>query len=283
MPFDPDEQRAASRESWETAATGWGRNAERIRDWGMPVSVTMLDVLHLQPGQRVLELAAGPGDTGFMAAELVIPGGTLICSDGAEAMVEVARERAGALGITNVAFCQLELEWIDLSTAEVDAVLCRWGIMFCVDPGAAAREMRRILVPGGHVALGVWDLAERNPWATLPSATLIGMGLSQPPDPDLPGMFSMAADGVLADLLDEAGFHEVEVRPVTLSRRYGSPEQFVADTTEMSPMFSSVYSELAPAQRDEVARELIRAVTPYRADDGAVVLPGQALVASAVA
>lgn len=283
MPFDPDEQRAASRESWETAATGWGRNAQRIRDWGMPVSVAMLDALHLQPGQRVLELAAGPGDTGFMAAELVSPGGTLICSDGADAMVDVARERAGALGIDNVEFRQLELEWIDLPAAAVDAVLCRWGIMFCVDPGAAAREMRRILVPGGHVSLGVWDLAERNPWATIPSATLIGMGLSKPPDPDVPGMFVMGPDGVLGNLLDEAGFQEVDVRPVPVSRRYASAEQFVADTAEMSPMFSAVYSELARDQQDEVAARLVAAVSPYVGDDGAVTLPGQALVASAAA
>ena len=283
MPFDPDEQRAVSRESWERAAGGWGRNAERIRDWGMPVSVTMLDALHLQPGQRVLELAAGPGDTGFMAAELIQPGGTLISSDGAEAMVEVARERAARLGITNAEFRQLDLEWIDLGAAEVDAVLCRWGIMLCVDPAAAAREMRRILVPGGHVSIGVWDVAERNPWATIPSATLIAMGLSEPPDPDAPGMFSMGPEGRLGALLDEAGFQDVEVRPVGVSRRYRSPEQFVADTAEMSPMFSSVYAELEAAQRDQVAARLIEAVMPYRADDGAVVLPGQALVASAVA
>ena len=60
---------------WEQAAAGWGKRADRVRDWGMPVSVTMVDALALQPGQRVLELAAGPGDTGFLAAELVSPGG----------------------------------------------------------------------------------------------------------------------------------------------------------------------------------------------------------------
>lgn len=65
---DPDEQRAASRETWERAADGWGRRADRVRTWGMPVSEAMVAKLDLAPGQRVLELAAGPGDTGFMAA-----------------------------------------------------------------------------------------------------------------------------------------------------------------------------------------------------------------------
>src|SRR5206468_183360 len=113
-------------ERWERAAAGWGRLADRVRAWGMPVSVWMIEHLGLQPGQRVLELAAGPGDTGFLAAELIAPGGALISSDASSAMLDVARARAEALGIANAEFKQLELEWIDLPTASVDAVLCRW-------------------------------------------------------------------------------------------------------------------------------------------------------------
>ena len=194
-PLDPDEQRSASREAWERAAAGWGKRAERIRDWGMPVSAAMVQALALQPGQRVLELAAGPGDTGFMAAELVRPGGTLISSDGADAMIDVARARAAELGIDNVEFAQLELEWIDLETASVDAVLVRWGIMLIVDPEAAAREIRRILRPGGRAAFAVWDKPERNPWAVIPNRAMVELGHAEPPDPAAPGMFALAADG----------------------------------------------------------------------------------------
>jgi SAM-dependent methyltransferase len=154
---DPDQFRADSREGWERAAEGWGKVADRVHDWAVGVSATMVDALAPQPGDRVLELAAGPGDTGFMAAELIAPGGTLICSDGAEAMLEVARARAAAQHISNVEFRQLELEWIDMETASVDGVLCRWGIMLIADPESAAREIRRVLRPGGRAALGVGD------------------------------------------------------------------------------------------------------------------------------
>src|SRR6202046_3544164 len=191
-PPDPDQQRATSREAWEQAAAGWGRLADRGRDWAIEVSATMGGALALQPGQRVLELAAGPGDTGFMAAELVAPGGTLICSDGAEAMLAVARERAAAQGLHNVEFRQLELEWIDLATAEVDAVLCRWGIMLVVDSEAAAQEIRRVLKPGGRAALAGWDEPARNPWTTISSQALIELGFAAPPDPGAPGMFKLA-------------------------------------------------------------------------------------------
>src|SRR5690349_12084116 len=168
---DPDTQRSDAAEHWDRASVGWEKRAAEIREHGMPVSMAMIRHLELQPGQRVLELAAGPGDTGLIAAELIKPAGTLISSDASEAMIEVARKRAEEMGISNVEFRRLELEWIDLPTANVDAILCRWGLMLVVDPEAAAREMRRVLRPGGAAAVAVWDESSVNPWATIPFGT----------------------------------------------------------------------------------------------------------------
>jgi ubiquinone/menaquinone biosynthesis C-methylase UbiE len=282
-PADPDELRALTRETWETAAAGWGREAEAVRRWGMPVSVAMVESLDLQPGQRVLELAAGPGDTGFMAAELVAPGGMLISSDGAEPMIEVARVRAAQLGIDNVEFRQLELEWIDMETASVDAVLVRWGIMLTVDPAAAAREIRRVLRPGGQAALAVWGARERNPWALIPSAALLELGHTQPPDPDAPGPFALAGEGRLAELLHDAGFADVEVVPVAVERHYATAEDIVAESADCSPSFATTYNDLTPEQQAEVAAHMIAAAAPFTARDGSVILPGICLVAHAVA
>jgi SAM-dependent methyltransferase len=272
-----------SREAWEQAAAGWGRLADRVRDWAIELSATMVDALALQPGQRVLELAAGPGDTGFMAAELVAPGGTLICSDGAEAMLEVARQRAAAQGISNVEFRLLDLEWIDLPTADVDGVLCRWGIMLVVDPEAAAHEIRRVLKPGGRAALAVWDEPARNPWTTVAADALIELGLAEPPDPDEPGMFTLAGDGVLRELLESAGLLDVKVRAITLERRADGVDQYLAETLAMSSRFRSVYRELDLDTQLEVRRRIARDVRPFAAADGSLALPGSSLVASASA
>jgi SAM-dependent methyltransferase len=278
-PADPDQVRASTREIWETAAAGWGREADTVRTWGMPVSVAMVDSLGLQPGQRVLELAAGPGDTGFMAAELVRPGGTLISSDGAEPMIEVARARAAQLGIDNVEFRQLELEWIDLETASVDAVLVRWGIMLTVDPPAAAHEIRRVLRPGGHAALAVWAALERNPWALIPRRAMLELGHTEPPDPGIPGPFALAEDGRLAAVLEDAGFTDVEVIPVTLERQYAGAQEIVAESANCSPGFGATYRDLSEEQRAEVAAHMTAAAAPYTAPDGSVTLPGVSLVA----
>jgi SAM-dependent methyltransferase len=279
--LDPDEQRSATRDAWERAAEGWGKRADRIRDWGMPVSAAMVEALALHPGQRVLELAAGPGDTGFLAAELVRPAGTLISSDGADAMLDVARARGAELGIDNVEFRQLELEWIDLETASVDAVLVRWGIMLIVDPEAAAREIRRVLRPGGRAAFAVWDTPERNPWAVIPGRAMVELGHAEPPDPAAPGMFTLAGDGRLADLLEGAGFQDVVVTPVALHRHYDALSGFIEETIDMSPMFSATYRELDPDEQAKAIAAITAAAQPYVADDGGVTLPGSSLVASA--
>jgi SAM-dependent methyltransferase len=280
---DPDQVRAATREMWETAAGGWGKRADRVRDWGMPVSVAMVESLDLQPGQHVLELAAGPGDTGFMAAELVRPGGTLTSSDGAEPMIEIARRRARELGIDNVEFRQLELEWIDVDTASVDAVLVRWGIMLTVDPDAAAREIRRVLRAGGHAALAVWDTRERNPWATIPSLALVELGHAEPPDPDAPGPFALSAPGALAELLEDAGFTEVEVSEVDVSRRYATVNDIVAEAADVSPGFSTTFRGLNAEQQAEVTAHMAAGAKPFTDPDGHITVPGISLVARATA
>ena len=168
MSFDPNAHRDASLRSWEEAASGWTRQQAAMREFGAPVSHWMIDAIMPQPGERVLELAAGLGETGMLAAELVAPMGGVIVSDQAEAMLAGARARALALGLSNVEFQVLNAEWIDLPVASIDAVLCRWGYMLMADPPAALTDTRRVLRPGGRVALAVWDAIEHNPWALLP-------------------------------------------------------------------------------------------------------------------
>jgi ubiquinone/menaquinone biosynthesis C-methylase UbiE len=266
---------------WGRAAAGWRNRADAVREHGMPVSLRMIEHLELQPGQRVLELAAGPGDTGFLAAERIRPGGILVCSDAAEAMLDVARTRARELGVENVEFMRLELEWIDLPTASVDAILCRWGVMLILDPAAAVSEARRVLRPGGRIALAVWDQSSLNPWATIPTQALITLGHATPPDPDAPGMFALAAPGRMQELLQSAGFVEVTVEAVKIERPYASLDAYLEETLDLSRMLAEVFERLTEGERAEVESKIASLAAPFVSADGSVSLAGSSLVAAA--
>jgi SAM-dependent methyltransferase len=276
---DLDAVRMRLLDGWDEASGGWGRQADRMRDHALPISMRMLELAELQPGERVLELAAGPGDTGFLAAEQIGPGGTLVCSDASEPMLAVARERAAEQGISNVEFLQLQLEWIDLPTASVDAILCRWAVMLCVDPGAALSECRRVLRPGGRAVIAVWDLPETNPWNTIPMTVLAEHGFIDPQDSVGPGMYQLSAPGVLAEGMGDAGFLEVFVEPVAIHRHYDSSLDLVGETLDCSMRFGRAWSGLTDAQRRVVRAAIHERCEPFSDAGGHLVIPGSSLVA----
>ncbi len=281
---DPDELRAAVRERWERAADGWLRRNERFQAAAMPVSQWLVDAIEPQPGERVLELAAGVGETGFLAAELIAPGGTLICSDGAEAMLGHARGRAAQRGVANVEFQLLELEWIDLPAASVDKAICRWGYMFALDRGAALRETRRVLRPGGRLALAAWSLPERNPFASLARRALVDAGLVDGFELGSgPTMFDLADQDSLRALLEDAGFAEVVVQELPLAIPYDDVADYVAATCDLSPAFADVVTPLNERQRADLDERIAAAAAPFATEGGPLRLPAVALVAAASA
>jgi ubiquinone/menaquinone biosynthesis C-methylase UbiE len=141
---------------WAAVATGWGEHADFVDRRGRALTETLLDRAAPQPGERVLELACGPGGLGLAAAERIGPGGAVVLSDVALEMTAIAGRRAAEHGLDNVTTAVLDIERIDQPDASYDVVLCREGLMFALDPGQAAREIRRVLRPGGRLALAVW-------------------------------------------------------------------------------------------------------------------------------
>jgi len=280
----PDDFRAESRKRWGDQAAGWESRRDPLRAATMPVSTWMIDAIDPQPGHTLLELAAGTGDTGLLAAELIEPGGTLICSDFSPEMLAAARRRADELGVTNVRFKQIDAETsIDIEAASIDGVLCRWGYMLMADPQSALRETRRVLKPGARVALAAWADAEANPWSVVPRQELIARGLVEPPEPGLPGQFAWARDGVTAEQLEAAGFGEHHVEALEFTMDYRS----AADWWESQSSFSSWFARaVASADDDELAelREAFeRQAERFSGPDGGLRVPARTWVAWAAA
>jgi SAM-dependent methyltransferase len=229
---DDEDYRRTSQEVWKAMAPGWERRRAQLAEALTPVREWLIGELRPQPGETVLELGAGVGDTGFKAAAILGERGRLVSTDFSQEMVEGARRRGTELGLGNVDYQVIDAERIELDSGSVDGVLCQSTYMLIADPAAALAETRRVLRPVGRLALSVWGAPERNPWASIGGMILIERGHMPPPEPGAPEVFSMASAERTRALLDSAGFRSVRTEEVTVRfafRDLDDYEQWVID------------------------------------------------------
>jgi SAM-dependent methyltransferase len=228
----------------------------------------MVRKLDPQPGDTVLELAAGLGDTGLMTARLVGESGRVIITDFAPEMVAAARRRAEEVGVRNAEFRTLDAERMDLETGSVDGVLCRWAYMLMIDPAAAFAETRRVLRSGGRLAFSVWAARERNPGLSLAGRVLVELGHVPPPDPEAPSAFVMADPGRIQELVVGAGFAEPETEEVSFRWRFTNQDAYWRFLIETAASVSPVLRTLSPEAQDTVREQVHEAARPFYSGEG---------------
>jgi SAM-dependent methyltransferase len=273
--MDPEAHRSDARAKWEAIASGW-ELADEFSRAVEPVSAKMVAAVEPQPGQTILEVAAGRGDTALLAAKAIQPGGKLIITDGAQEMVKGAERHARAQGVDDAEFKPMELEWLDADAASIDAILCRFGYMHAVDPEAALREARRVLKPGGRIAIAVWDLPERNPLLNVPRVALGAITAG-------PGAFALADEGQVAELLAVAGFEDRDIEPVEVFFRANSLDAMWDLVMGISSTMVPLVKALSPAEHVALRDTVDAGWAEWVAKDGTVALPGRVLVANASA
>ena len=265
--------------TWAAVAGSWGAHAEYVDVRGAPITQRMLELAAPQPGERVLELACGPGGLGLAAASLVAPGGEVVLSDVVAEMTAIAAARADALGLGNVRTCELDLERIDQPDGAYDVALCREGLMFAVDPARAVGEIARVLRPGGRVAIAVWGPRERNPWLGLVlDAVSDELGAPVPP-PGVPGPFSLDDNEELAGLFTDAAFDDVIVSEVSAPLRTDSFEEWWTWTSSLAGPLTTILASFPDAATGAIRARLEQAVRAYETPSG-LEFPGVSLLAA---
>jgi SAM-dependent methyltransferase len=263
---------------WSAVAGSWAEYADYTDARHAAETEAMLAATAPVPGDDVLELACGAGGLGLAAADLVAPTGRVVLSDVADAMTRIAAARAGDGRQAEIR--RLDLEAIDQDDASYDVVLCRHGLQFTVEPDAAAREIARVLRPGGRVAVSVWGPEVANPWlALVMDAVRTHLGHPVPP-PGVPGPFSLSDAGRLSELLEAAGLRVVVVQDVSVPMEADGFDRWWARTSGLAGPLSTILSRVDEQGATSI-RELARASLADYATPEGYHLPGLALVATA--
>ncbi len=264
-------------EAWEASARGWERRRAFVWEASRNVSERLVDLLDPQPGQSLLELAAGPGDTGFLAAERIRPDGRLMTSDFVPGMVAAAQRRAGELGVSNVDFRVLDAQALDLADESVDGVLCRWGYMLVPEPAEALAETKRVLRPGGCVSFAVWASADENPWASAIGRVLVARGLVARPEPDAPGPFRLADPEHVRELVETTGLELVTQEDAGLTWRYGSFDEYWSTTLDLSRTLATTLEGTDEEKAEAIKADVRQALEPY-AEQGGLAMPAMSRI-----
>jgi SAM-dependent methyltransferase len=238
----------------------------RVNDW-------LVEKTDPQPGQTILDIAAGPGDLGFQVAEGVGDEGRVISTDFAPEMVDLARRLGEGRGLTNVEYRVLDAESMDLDDDTVDGVVCRWGYMLMADPAAALKETRRVLRDGGPLAFAVWRTPDRNPWAAVPGMTLVQRGHMPPPQPGAPGIFALGEPGRIRELVSGADFGEPELEEIAFDFRYPDSDDLWDALVRLAGPLARVVNALPDDERQATRAAIMQNVAPYRNNDGSYTAP----------
>ncbi len=211
----------------DDAGERWQRGAARRVEAMAAATELMLDLAGVRPGIRVLDVAAGTGDSSLEAAKLVGPDGYVLASDLSASMLAQAAKAAAEAGLLQVHTHVSDAQELDLEPDSFDAAICRMGLMFFPDRRKALMALRRVLKPGGKFAAVVWSAAAKNLYLTIPLDAVGRRSAEAAGASSVRIALSMGEPGVLDDELAGAGFRDLSVHPVPSNRRFASAAEAV--------------------------------------------------------
>lgn len=272
------EFREGQRQQWNVAATGWRKWSELIDAGASGISDRLVELAGIEPGGRVLDVAAGYGEPSLTAARRVGPEGRVVATDIAAEMIAFGRERAADAGIDNIEFVVSDAASLDFPPGNFDAALSRWGIIFDPDGEAAAARVRGFLEPGARMAISSWGSPERVPMLSIPMRTAMQRLDVPPPPPGTPGPLSRPTPEAIGGLLQGGGFSDVEVEEAEVSIEWESAEEFTTFIREIAPPISAMIAPHPQDVQDATWAAITEAIGEV-AGDGPVKLSNLALLA----
>ena len=279
--FDPRQYKQRQRQEWDAVAAGWRRWWERIEGGAQHVSDRLLELAEVQPGQRVLDVATGIGEPAVSAARRVGPSGHVTATDQSPQMLEIARERAAALGLQNIEFKEMDAETLELPEGSFDAALCRYGLMFLPDLPAALSRISASLTPGGRMAAAVWDVPPKTPMVSLAMGVLQQMFQLPQPPAGAPGPFALADPSVLEEGLADVGFNDIRTERITVTIEFPSATEYTDFIGDVAAPVRAMLASQPAEKQAEAWRAIADAAGQFAGADGVVRMPNETILVAA--
>lgn len=233
-----------------------------------PLGHAAMAALSPKPGERILDIGCGAGDTTLELARMVAPDGRITGADISHTLLEVARRRAE--GLADVRFLEADVQTHRFEPSGFDAVFSRFGVMFFADPTAAFTNIRRALKPGGRIAFVCWRTPAENQIMSLPMAAALAKlppsAASVPPVPGAPGPFAFADPDRVRGILADAGFSDVVLTPTDMKVGGGDLEAMLAMSLKVGPL-GALLREY-PEHRDGAVGAVRDALADHDGPDG---------------
>lgn len=241
----------------------WTANQVRMDGMLQPLSQAAVAAAQIGPGDDVLDVGCGCGGSTLAISAL---GAKVTGIDISETMLATARSRAEGLAGVDFILADASAHAFE---EEFDIAFSRFGVMFFADATLAFGNIRTALRPGGRLCFLCWQAARENPWISVPvAAAMQHLPAPAPTDPREPGPFSLSDTAYVTQVLVEAGFDDVAIKPLAATLSIGSSVAAAEDFLEHIGPLSRLLADVDPSTREEIMRSVRQALEPHLTPQG---------------
>jgi len=272
--YTDDYYKNYTRETWDECAEKYLPLMKQL----IPYHKAVVDITKPRPGENILDVCTGPGEPAMTMASMVAPDGHVTGVDLSSKMVEMATKSSERRGLKNVKFVVMDAEQLDLPSNSFDLAISCFGFQIVTEPENAAKEILRVLKPGGRAGFTVWSQGERVPMLDVIVAPM--MEYAEPDETGyLPTPYELGGPGELATMLEKRGFTNTHEARITGTSHANNVDEYLNMVLEGSPIGHSLSEENQDTQR-KVIEKAKQNISKYYTSEQGVKIPAECIILS---